>query len=378
MIKLSFQIIIVLNRWGDKMKTLILAGAGHGHIQILGNLQKRDLGNLKVIVITNYDRQFYSGMLPGYINGSFSIEDVSFKVEDYCQNPNIELIFDVITEIDKNENKVITLKSEYSFDYLCMNLGSASIERFGPPTKDLQYVKPIYGFKNLKDLEPGVKDLLIVGSGASGIEIALAYKSKYRNLNVTLVDRNKDILPQFNKRTRKIARKLLANANIKTLLNTQVTNIKDNVAYYKDGTIEFDKALISTGVTGVDIKYKGFEVDENNFVKVDSKLFASDNILAMGDMVHLKDFPHTPKAGVFAIRMAPIIVNNVLNLIEGKRDYKTYIPQKTYLQIINTSDEKAILSYGPFAMHNKLAMKLKNKIDTDYMKGKLITEVGKL
>ncbi|WP_300410872.1 FAD-dependent oxidoreductase [Lagierella sp.] len=354
------------------MKTLILAGAGHGHIQILSKLQNMKLENLKVLVITNFDRQFYSGMLPGYINESFTIEDVSFKVKDYCKNENIELIFDKIIEIDSRENKVRTLKDEYHFDYLCMNLGSASIEHFGPPTKDLHYVKPIYGFKELKDIGDGIKDLMIVGGGASGIEIALAYRSKYNNLNITLVDKNKELLLKFNKRSRKIASKLLEKRKIKTVLNTKITNIKENTAHFEGGKIHFDKALVSTGVTGVNVKYSGLEVDENNFVKVDGKLFASENILAMGDMVCLKDFPHTPKAGVFAIRMTPILVNNVFSLIEGKNDYKTYIPQETYLQIINTSDNKAIMSYGPFAMHNRFALKFKNKIDTNYMKGEVL------
>ena len=356
------------------MKTLILAGAGHGHIQILSKLQNMDLDDLKVIVITNFDRQFYSGMLPGYINGSFSLEDVSFKVEDYCNNPNIELIFDVIEEIDKNENVVKTKNGSYSFDYLCMNLGSKSIESFGPETESLHYVKPIYGFKELKDIGGGKDQLLIIGGGAAGVELALAYSHKYPGLNITIIDKHDDILLKFNDRTRKLSKKILDFRNIKVMYNTDIERIEDNTAYYEGGEIKFDQALVSTGVTGVDIKYTGFEVDEKNFLKVNNKLFAADNILASGDMVHIREFPHMPKAGVFAIRMTPILVNNVFYVIFGGGELESYVPQERYLQIINTSDDKAILSWGPFAMYNKLALKIKNKIDMNYMKGNLVTD----
>lgn len=364
----------------DKLKTLILAGAGHGHIQILAKLKQLELADLKILVITNFDRQFYSGMLPGYINGSFSLEEVSFHVEEYCDNPNIELVIDVITKIDKDNRTVYTLHNKYTYDFLSMNLGSASLELFGSPTDTINYVKPIYGFKTLKDLGSEIKKLLIVGGGASGIELALAYNSKYPHLKIELVDQNEDILLHFNIRTRKIARKILKNRGIKLSLNTSIRKLKTDKAYFDKGTIAFDKVLVSTGVKGVDINFAGFSVDKSNFVKVDSKLFAAENVLAMGDMVHLKDFPNTPKAGVFAIRMTPILVNNVFALIfnSGNKDktekYQRYIPQNKYLQIINTSDQKAILSFGKFAMYNKLALKIKNRIDRDYMKGKLVTD----
>lgn len=361
-------------KWGDFMKTLVLAGCGHGHIQILSKLQEMDLNDLKVVVITNYDRQFYSGMLPGYINGSFSLEDVSFKVEDYCKNPNIELIFDEIVEIDKFENVVRTRNKSYSFDYLCMNLGSKSIEGFGPETKSLHYVKPIYGFKELKDIGGGKDKLLIIGGGAAGVELALAYGHRYPGLNITIVDKHADILLKFNNRTRTLAKKVLEFRNIKVMYGVYIDRIEENTAYYNDGEIKFDQALVSTGVTGVDIKFTGFEVDERNFLKVNNNLFAADNILAMGDMVHIREFPHMPKAGVFAIRMTPILVNNLFHVLFGDGELESYVPQERYLQIINTSDDKAILSWGPLAMYNKLALKIKNKIDTDYMKGNLVTE----
>lgn len=333
-----------------------------------------DLNDLKVTVITNFDREFYSGMLPGYINNSFTLDEVSFKVKDYCNNPNIELVFDEIVEIDNNNNLVITQNSKYEYDYISMNLGSKSIEIFGSENYNLHYVKPIYGFKNLKNLNDDTNSLLIIGAGAAGVELALSYRSVYPKIKITIIDRHKDVLLKFNKKTRKIAKKLLNKRNINLLNNININKINKNTAYYDKGKIEFDQALISTGVTGVDINYKGFEVDENNFLLVDSNLFATKNALAIGDMVHLREYPNTPKAGVFAIRMTPILVNNLFSIIFGKGEIQSYKPQKIYLQIINTSDGKAILSWGKFAIYNSLALKIKNKIDTDYMKGNLVTD----
>ncbi|MDY6044389.1 MAG: FAD-dependent oxidoreductase [Peptoniphilus sp.] len=356
------------------MERLILAGAGHGHIQILSKLQEMDLGDLQVTVITNFDRQFYSGMLPGYVNGHFTLDDVTFTVKDYCNNPNIELIFDIIVEIDGTRNMVKTKNGAYRFDYLCMNVGSKSIESFGPANDTLHYVKPINGFKTLKDLGEGARSLLIVGGGAAGVELALAYRYRYPDMKIKIADRHDDILLKFNKKTQTIAKKLLKERSIGVFCDVDIKKIERNHAYYKGGEIEFDQALVSTGVTGADINYRGFDVDEENFVKVDDDLFAAENVLAIGDMVHMRKYPHMPKAGVFAIRMTPILVNNVFQIIFGGGEIKNYVPQKMYLQIINTSDGKAILSRGPFAMYNALALTIKNKIDLDYMNGNLVTD----
>ncbi|MDO5017920.1 MAG: FAD-dependent oxidoreductase [Lagierella massiliensis] len=355
------------------MKTVILAGAGHGHIQILSKLKSMNLNNLNIIVITNYSRQFYSGMLPGYICGKYSIDDISFDVSKYCNNPNISLYYDEIVEVNRYENYIRTMSNKFYYDFLSLNLGSKSIESFGPERKSLQYVKPIKNFSSLKDLEH-IKRLLIVGGGASGVELALSYRCKYKNLDITIVHSGNEILPRFNHRTRFICSKLLFDKNIKLILNKKIQKIEGKTAYFKDNKIDFDLAIVSTGVTGVDIKFTGFEVDEKNFLKVDNKLFACENVLAMGDMVHLKNFPNLPKVGVFAIKMTPILLNNLFYEIFNIGELKHYIPQRYYLQILNTGDGNAILSYGFFAIYSRWAFKLKDFIDKNYMKGNLINQ----
>ena len=46
---------------GDSMKKIILAGGGHGHINILKNLINNPTKDHEIILITDYKRQYYSG-----------------------------------------------------------------------------------------------------------------------------------------------------------------------------------------------------------------------------------------------------------------------------------------------------------------------------
>ncbi|MDD7762214.1 MAG: hypothetical protein PT956_06170 [Firmicutes bacterium] len=61
--------------------------------------------------------------------------------------------------------------------------------------------------------------------------------------------------------------------------------------------------------------------------------------------------------------MAPILKYNLRAKLENRDDYKRFIPQKNYLQLINTSDGKAIYNEGEKSFYSRWAMQIKNYID---------------
>jgi len=90
------------------------------------------------------------------------------------------------------------------------------------------------------------------------------------------------------------------------------------------------------------------------------------SVYAVGDCAHMAYSPR-PKAGVFAVRQAPVLFNNIQAHLTGKRP-ETYEPQSDYLKLISLGEKKAAADkYKRFAKGRALWL-LKNKIDRDFMR----------
>jgi selenide,water dikinase len=86
----------------------------------------------------------------------------------------------------------------------------------------------------------------------------------------------------------------------------------------------------------------------------------------VGDCATLEEFPETPKAGVYAVRQAPVLWHNLLAAAAG-RTGRIYSPQSQFLSILNTADGRALLYYKGFVSHSRWAWRLKNWIDRRFM-----------
>src|ERR1700716_1223740 len=139
------------------------------------------------------------------------------------------------------------------------------------------------------------KSLLVVGSGAIGIEFASFYRTM--GAEVTVVEVLPQILPVEDAEISKFAQKAFEKQGIKLLTNTKVTNLEKKsdsvVATIDDGkgkpqTIEFERVISAVGVVG-NIENLGLE---KLGVKTDRGVIAIDGfcktnvpgIYAIGDV----------------------------------------------------------------------------------------------
>lgn len=357
------------------MNTLVLAGAGHGHINILRKLIKDKnykFNNTKIKLITDNDLQFYSGMIPGFIEGIYDLEEISFNVPELCKRLGIEYIQEKIIEIDSIKKIVITENNAYPFDYISINVGSETKDIFDDKinNKNIIKVKPISNLVMLKtNLDKNyINNLVIIGSGASSIELALSISEKYKAVKINIISKSEDILKNFNNKSRKKAYEILKSRGVEILLQKDILNINNNEVMLNDySMIKFDFCIIATGVKGQSIKYTNYQVTDNNFLVVDEHLFADKNTIAIGDMICIDKYDSLPKAGVIAIRQSPVLSENISNMVNKKEVKKFFTPRSNYLQILNIGNKKAIINYNNFTYQGKLAWYIKDIIDRHYM-----------
>ena len=355
------------------MKRIILAGGGHGHINVLKNLIKNPIKDHEIILITDSSRQYYSGMLAGFIEGIYTEEEISFDVPKLCRLAGVSYVEEKIVSLDKKNQSVVTENNSYSYDYLSVNLGSLSKVNFPTDFKNVTLVKPILNVVRAKDeiskLCKNKKNpkIAFIGAGASGIELSLSFKAAFPMLEISIITAH-DILSNYNSKTKKRFEKLLASKDIKVIKNEPVNEIKDNKVYSNMSVYDFDHAFITSGFCGPNVDFDGYLTMDKNYLSASDSLFIDKNALAMGDVASIDIYPDMPKAGVYAIRESPIIYENLLKLIAGESNFKSYKPQDKYLQIINCGNKKALSNYGNFTNYGRLSFIIKDKIDRAYMK----------
>ncbi len=112
----------------------------------------------------------------------------------------------------------------------------------------------------------------------------------------------------------------------------------------------------------------GLASDARGFILVNEKLqsISHPQVFAAGDVATMVNHSR-PKAGVFAVRQGQPLFENLQRALLGK-PLKSFIPQKKFLILIGTGDERAIASRGRigFGPH-RLLWRWKDRIDRKFM-----------
>lgn len=365
---------------------IVLAGAGHANIQCLKMMAMRPLEGVSVILISDGDVAPYSGMLPGYMMGLYSEEEIHFNLWKLASQSGFLFIRDRVTKIDP-QNKLVSFASGRApilYDVLSLNIGITP-KNISPDIDSLNIIKlkPIslllskwnHFLKGIDSLP--TQNIAVIGGGPAGIETTVALATqvniKKRNDRITLIHSNEHLLSQFPDSAQKIVENELKLQGIEIKLSSPVTRV-DNKKVYSNQTLigEYDSLFIATDASAPPLfKASQLPTDQAGFLKVNSKLQVDQypEIFAAGDCIHFTPSP-LPKAGVFAVREGMILSNNVRKFISrgSKAQLLDYIPQKNFLKLIHLSNSKILASRGNWAMTSPLFWIWKKFIDKKFMK----------
>ena len=215
-------------------------------------------------------------------------------------------------------------------------------------------VKPIAHFLNkLPDPADMTGPVCIIGSGAAGAELALAFRRRYGpEAQLHLIGRSARVLPTRSGRASHLLHKgALKKADITLHLGQPVSQITADAVHFADGRqmlviISFWSPAASQP-NGPD--NTGLKKDTDGFIAVSSTLqsVSHDRVFAAGDIASLQGITRE-KAGVFAVRAGPVLSYNLRALIRG-RPLNAWRPQRQYLALVGLGGGRALASWGPFA-----------------------------
>ena len=371
-------------------KTLVLAGGGHAHLTVLQNLNFFTNQGNQVIVISSNAFQYYSGMGPGMLSGIYIPEMIRFNIKKMVEDRGGIFIEDKVCKIDP-EKKQLFLESEnkVEYDIISFNIGSMVPFEF-PKVYQNDFVFPVKPIENLvtaqkkiiSDLKQKPLKIWVAGAGPAGIEISAnlcrLIKDNKGKAEIFLAA-GSGVMSGFNTKVRDCVIKKLNGLGIKTADKRIKTIEKNRIIFTDKSDSQADYIFLAVGTSPSSIfRDSGIPTGKDRGLLLDSYLrsVSYKEIFGGGDCISFAPFS-LQKVGVYAVKQNPILFHNLKaalksldmkNSSDNTNNYQKFIPQKSFMQILNMGDQTGIFFRKSLVFNGRSAFILKDYIDRKFMK----------
>lgn len=356
------------------MKHLLLVGAGHAHLYVLKKLQKHALPDVQVTLLTPNEYQYYSGMLSGCVEGIYSIDQIRIYVGQLVEKAGIQWIKDKAVSVDPDNKMVLTGQGKpVYYDVVSFDIGSLTSGIEVPGVLEYaETLKPNYRFPVLLEKVRQAENLVIVGGGVAGTELALSLQS-WRNKNgkkpLSLVS-STELMDKGAPYVSQRVKELLKKKGVELYLHDRARKLmKDRLVMAQSNLeIPFNVLLWLTGPRAPRLfaesslpVHKGYLLVENT---LQAKHFPS--VFGVGDCIKIAEEPPLAKAGVYPVRQAPILWRNLKRYFKGKPG-RRYKPHFSFLSILASGNREGLMLYKGCAFHGKLIWLIKTVMDRKFI-----------
>ena len=304
-------------------KRIVIIGGGFAGSLIAKKLENK----FKTILIDNKDYFEYTPGILKTIVKPTHIKKIQVIHNNYLKSTSF--IKGNIINIDKN--KVYTKDRKLFFDYLIIASGS----NYKTPIKhpNVLLFQSAEELKNNHKRLSKSKEILIIGGGIVGIELAAEIVENYPNKKITLAHSSDRLMPRENIKASIYTKKYLEKKNVDILLNKRVEDVKEDLAFFCTGVHPNSQFMIPN--------FKKY-LDEKSFIKTNKhlQLKGHENIFVAGDVTDIKE----EKLAQSAEEHAKIIIKNIQNL-ESNQPLEEY-NSKPRIKVISLGKYKGIICYN--------------------------------
>ncbi|KKW28258.1 MAG: FAD-dependent pyridine nucleotide-disulfide oxidoreductase [Parcubacteria group bacterium GW2011_GWB1_52_7] len=344
-------------------KKIVIAGAGFGGITAALFLNKAFSRNPKlrreyqIIIVNNHHSHLYTPAIyeiAAIPQGRHALDYVKSSITI----PLADIFHRTLLRFDNDET--------LGYEYLVLALGAETSYFNIPGAKEHSY--PLKTFADAVKLRDRIQDVIeaneavarivVVGGGASGVEVAAEFENFIRVLHkkdhapsackieVTLAEAGPEILAGFDKWVIDCARQRLGCLNVAIKTNTAITAVeKDQVMLKGSAYLPYTVLVWAGGVQAASVlKTLGMELTPKQSVPVNSYLEVEPKLFAIGDnaaFINPSTSRPLPWNALVAESQAKIAASNILADIKGKTK-RLFYPLKKYPFILAAGRKYAI------------------------------------
>ena len=346
------------------MKRLLLVGAGHAHLVVLGVLSRTPLYGVRVTLVTPCARQIYSGMLPGFIAGHYRRDEAQIDVARLAERAQVEFVPGRVEELQAGRRCVLLEGgSEIAYEAVSLNVGAQT----GSIPGSNHHAAAVKPFEPFVEALAGTQAfrIAVVGAGAAGTELAMALR--HRGAAVTLYSARPSMPPALEKRAQNALRRM----GVDFRPGMAVSEILYGPLVMAGKSKQtFDLVILATDVAAPPwLRASGLACDERGFLLVSDTLqsVSRPEVFAAGDCATLREHP-VPKSGVYSVREGELLAQSFRNLALGQ-PLAAFRPQRRALLLLSCGRRYAIATWGGWSAEGRWVWWWKNRIDRRWIAG---------
>lgn len=363
------------------MKRLVLLGGGHAHLHVLQALAREPLAGAQALLISPQPHLTYSGMVPGVVAGHYTPEQARIALAPLCEAAGVQWIAEQASALDVRHRAVTLGDGRVAeYDVLSLDVGGAQDRAAVPGAREhALFVRPIDTLVDLMHRlrEQAVQralDLVVVGGGAAGFELALALSWGLSRVGdgasrVALVTGGPEPLAGYPGAVVAHGLKALARHKV-TIFREACVAVEAGALVLASGArLACDVPVMATGVGAPAwLRESGLALDERGFVRTGPTLqsVSHPEVFAAGDVAVREDAPH-PRSGVYAVRAGPPLALNLRRFI-GAGELQPYTPQPRTLNLLSCGEQRAIMAWGDWSAEGRWAWWWKDRIDRGFIR----------
>ena len=319
-------------------ENIVIIGGGFSGIQSLKTLyklRKSWLPKYKLILIDRKENFEFLPLLPDVLSGKIKATSISSPLKELSQKYKCQFIQENVHAVDKDKKTIQLDNRIIPYTYLIISTGAEPNFFDNNIAREQCYtLNNAASSTKLSDkLENHTYDnIIIVGGGYTGIEIATAIRSKKPHQNIYILEQSDNILNNVPKWISQKVKKELENLEIKVLTNDSLKSYDKTLMITNSGK-KLDNSLCiwSTGMKAPNLADNLKYPMQYGRVQVESNLTPlnnnnNDNIFIAGD------------SGVFNLKNIPLRMGVNFSICEGRIAAKN---------IIRSIEDKPLLNYKP-------------------------------
>ncbi len=353
-------------------REIVLVGGGHSHALLLRKWGMDPLPGARLTVINPAPTAPYTGMLPGFVAGHYGRDELEIDLVRLARFAGARIILGKVTGIDRAGKLLqVTGRAPIAYDVASIDIGNTSdmpeIEGFAEHGVAAKPLGP-FATRWQEHLSGKAGSVALIGGGIAGIELAMAMRHALPNAaGVTVIEANK-VLAGVSEASRKALLKEVSAQKITVLEGVTVARVLADRLELSDGSEVPSTLTVGAagarpfdwlGETGLDLT--------DGFITVDANLQSVNDpsIFAAGDCAHLSASPR-PKAGVFAVRAAPVLADNLRAAVSGG-EFRAFRPQAHYLKLVSLGRKAALADKWGRSVSGEWVWRWKDRIDRAFM-----------